>query len=377
MDHVDVLTMRHRHVHYAAVVLCFACPMVSAASLTNFEATAIKGPECVTDTSSYFYAEEETAPAVPANLGHFYMVVRHMGLQAVAAPARNDFAQLPLNYPDADLSGAPLTGLTVPEPRANWQRARQPFSTADNSSAFQIHCYDVGSFINTWAFPYQVVVGGGHHSVYAYDFDEPLPPAFDDDPSTDLVMQVSLEVPGVALWPSPDSAPLPVGQASLFAYFRDRTTGKLFASVLLLFDTRLGAGWAYPSNAAHDMGTPFVSMALNDSARYAVLSPVSASATGIPWTGLRFFRGHITQDTFRTMLRDIDAYCADHRDAAYCDSTMPNGDAFSEDVRNYDVEEFGFLHEVFRTPDSNISMGLHFFGVGLFHFRDAAPSTIH
>jgi hypothetical protein len=146
---------------------------------------------------------------------------------------------------------------------------------------------------------------------------------------------------------------------------------------MLLFDTRLGMDGTYPPYVGHDGAAPFVSMPLNENARYAVLSPVSAKATGTPWTALRFFRGHITQDTFRTMLNDINAFCAAPRDAAFCDPTQPSGDAFVQDSKQYDVQAFGFLHEVFRTPDSNISMGLHFYDLGIWRFGDVAPLTIN
>jgi hypothetical protein len=233
-----------------------------------------------------------------------------------------------------------------------------------------MHCYDAGSFINTWTFPYTVVPGSGAHLVYGYEFhDPPPPPAFDDDPSTDLVLQVSLEVPWLALWPSPTTGEQPVGLVSLFAYFRDRTTGKPFAALMVLFDNRLGVDGTVPPYVADDLRTPFVGMPLNSQAGYATLSPVSSSATGVPWTGLRFFRGHISQDNFRSMLHDINAYCADHRGAPFCEAAPSSANAFTEDVRNYDITIFGVLHEVFRAPDSNISMGLHVYDLGVWNFR--------
>jgi len=345
----------------------------SSADLLAFQATPLKGPECVTDTTGYFYAEDELNPdpatAVPS-LSHYYLVVRNLGLGAVAAQPVYDFGHLPADYVDSSLRGAALTGLAVPEPRTSWQRSTHGDSTADDSSAFQVHCYDAGSFINTWTFPYTTVPGSGAHLVYGYDFhDPPPPPAFDDNPATDLVLQVSLEVPWVALWPSPTTGELPVGQVSLFAYFRDRATGKLFVALMLLFDNRLGLDGTFAPYVADDLRTPFVSMTLNSQAGYATLSPISSTATGIPWTGLRFFRGHISQDNFRSMLRDINVYCAGHRDAPFCESSPSSANAFTEDVKNYDITIFGVLHEVGRAPDSNISMGIHLYDLGLWNFR--------
>jgi hypothetical protein len=347
--------------------------VASAADLRSFRATPIKGPECVTDTTGYFYAEDELAPdpttALPA-LTHFYLVVRNLGLDAVVASPAYDFGRLPADYGAPSFRSAALTGLAVPEPRAQWQRSTHINSTADDSSAFQMHCYDAGSFINTWTFPYTSVPGSAAHSVYGYDFhDPPPPPVFDDDPATDLVLQASLEVPWVALWPSPTTGEQPVGQVSLFAYFRDRTTGKLFAVVMLLFDNRLGVDGTYVPYVSDDLRTPFVSMPFNSRAGYATFSPASSSATGVPWTGLRFFRLHVTQDNFRSMLRDINAYCLGHRDAPFCDTTSSSVNAFTEDVRRYDITLFGILHEVGRAPDSNISMGVHLSDVGVWNFR--------
>jgi hypothetical protein len=357
-----------------SVLAAFAAVQVAlAADLRSFQATAIKGPECVTDTAGYFYAEDELAPdpatALPA-LPHFYLVVRNLGLDAVSASPAYDFGRLSTDYEEPTLRNAALTGLTVPEPRASWQRSTGVNSTADDSSAFQMHCYDAGSFINTWTFPYTSVPASGAHSIYGYDFhDPPPPPVFDGNPATDLVLQVNLEVPWVALWPSPTTGEQPIGQVSLFAYFRDRTTGKLFAVLMLLFDNRLGIDGTYVPYVSDDLRTPFVSMPLNARAGYATLSPASSSATGIPWTGLRFFRGHIGQDNFRSMLHDINAYCLSHRDAPFCEAAPSSADAFTEDVTNYDITSFGILHEVARAPDSNLSIGMHLYDLGVWNFR--------
>ena len=348
-------------------------PGASAADLLSFQAVPIKGPECVGDTTGYFYAEDELAPdpatSVPA-LAHFYLVVRNLGLNAVAASPTYDFGRLPLDYEEPLLRGSALTGLTVPEPKTRWQRSSRADSTADDSSAFQIQCYDAGSFINSWTFPFATIPGSGAHSAYGYDFHElELPRVFDHDPATDFVLQTSLEVPWVALWPSPTTGETPVGQVSLFAYFRDLITGKVFASLLLLFDNRLGVNGNFESYVADDLRTPFVSMTLNSHAGYATLSPSSGIATGVPWTGLRFFRGHISQENFRNMVRDVNAYCAAHRDAPFCDAAPGSLDAFRGDVRNYELTSFGVLHEIARAPDSNISMGVHVFGLGAWNFH--------
>src|SRR5215831_2699067 len=63
----------------------------SSADLLAFQATPLKGPECVTDTTGYFYAEDELNPdpatAMPS-LSHYYLVVRNLGQGAVATGVR-------------------------------------------------------------------------------------------------------------------------------------------------------------------------------------------------------------------------------------------------------------------------------------------------
>ena len=127
---------------------------------------------------------------------------------------------------------------------------------------------------------------------------------------------------------------------------------RFFVLVVGLLDNRLGIDGTFPSYVADDLRTPFASATLNSRVRYATLSPASSAAAGVPWTGLRFFRGHITQDNFRSMVRDINAY-----------------DAFSEDVRSYDITSFGLLHEIGYAPNSNISMGVHIYDLGVWNFR--------
>jgi hypothetical protein len=354
------------------IAVAFSGP-AHAADPRFFRATPIKAPECVTDTTGYFFAEDENNPdpatALPA-LSHYYFVVRNLGLGAVAASPNNDFGRFPADYEDPSLRDELLTGLSVPEPRSKWQRSTRTDSTVDDSSAFQMRCIDAGSYINTWTFPFTKVPGSGAHSVYGFDFhDAPPPPVFDSDPTTDFVIEVGLEVPWVALWADPRTGEVPVGQVSLFAYFRDRTAGKLFVVLLLLFDNRLGVDGSEPTYIADDLRTPFVGMTLNAHAEYATLSPASSSATGVAWRRMRLFRGHISQDNFRRVLHDLNMYCATHGAAPFCEPVAFRSTPFSEDVASYDVTQFGLLHEVGRTPDSNISMAIHFSGLGIWNFH--------
>jgi len=155
--------------------LLFALAACSVAAATATRAadpahstfTPLKAPDCVTDAAASFFADDEEVPngiALPRD--RFFMVVRHMGANAVAAAPAYDFSRFPDDYGWLVVRGHGLTGLAVPDPKPVWQRASRADATMDNASAFQIHCQDAGSFINTWTFPSTVVAGGGPHAIY-------------------------------------------------------------------------------------------------------------------------------------------------------------------------------------------------------------------
>ncbi len=351
---------------------CIAGPAASA-DFTHFDATALKDPECVADPSLSFVADNADRasarhPLLPVD--RYYLVVRHLGDAAVSAAPKFDFSRVPDSYGLAAARGLPLTNLVVPDPKEVWQRARSTNADLDSSSAFQLHCYDAGSFLNTWTFAHRSVNGGGPHAIYGYTFGNPPPPAvFDNNPQTEFVLQASIEVPWFVAWADSTAASQPVGQVSLFAYFRDRSTGKTFALVLAVFDNRFVSNPTYASIVAHDGETPFVSMPLNRDAAYATQAPYSAAFTGSPWTGLRFFRARITQDNFRDAVTAIDAYCRSHASQPQCDTIDDPSTAFSASVSDYELTEFGVLHEVFVGATDNLSMGVHIHDLGAWNFR--------
>jgi hypothetical protein len=231
----------------------------------------------------------------------------------------------------------------------------------------------MGSFLNTWTFPSRPLTGEGPHVVFGYDFDRSSPPAaFDADPGTDLGLQVELEVPWLATWIDADDPPplAPLGQASLFAYFRDRVTGRTFALLLLLFDSRYADAPSYPSYVDHDTENPFVSMPLNPSARFAVPYPKSAKFGGRTWSGLRPFGARVTQTHFAAALREINRFCGNHPQLAHCAPLAGGQPAFSPLPADYLLTSFGLLHEVFGVDERNhLSMGLHARRLGAWQFR--------
>src|SRR5579862_614338 len=230
----------------ATIALSAAATSGGAADLANGTPTTIKDPECISDPSALFFVQNSGAeprhPVLP--IGHYYEIVRYLGEDAVASPDENDFGHVSQFHPYPPFRGLPLTGFTPPEPRSKYQRARNDFSVADNSSGFQLSCYDSGSYINTWTFPFLNIQGGGAHSVYGYSFDLTLAPAiFDDDPGTDFVLQASMEVPWFYSVPDSSVGPdlVPVGQVSLFAYLVDRRSSKVFGLLVGVFDNRYTA----------------------------------------------------------------------------------------------------------------------------------------
>ncbi len=349
---------------------------VCAADLFNFQVTALTSPECLDDVSDLFFSQN-LPPTVPVHptlpIGSYYMLVRYLGADSVSAPSAYDYGYLPQSYPWPPVRGMALTGLSVPEPVAAWQRADRPDATPDNSSAFQLHCYDAGSFINTWTFPDLPLTGGGAHSIYGYSYyDAQSPLIFDSNPGTDFVVQASVEIPWFAAWADP-MAPagiVPVGEVSLFAYLRDRQSGKTFALLFGIFDNRYGSNPTYASFVSHDGETPFVSMPINSSGKYLTLSPYSSTFTGNVWSGLKFFRAQVSQVKFSQALADMNAYCHAHSTENYCGSSTPAGNAYSPVVTDYEITDFGVLHEVVRGgTNGNLSMGVHIYGLGAWNFR--------
>lgn len=342
----------------------------------NFQATALRGPDCITDASLSFFSDnvqtaEPPHPTLP--IGHYYTIVRYLGANSISAPAAADFGHVPQSYPWPPLRGAAVTGLSVPDPKDAWQRASHAGATLDDSSAFQLHCYDAGSFINTWTFAVDPsLTGAGPHSIYGYSFDNAnTPPIYDGNPATDFVLQASVEIPLFTAWPDPLAPPgiVPIGQVSLFAYLRDRVSGKTFALLLGIFDNRFASNTTYVPFVAHDGATPFVSSPIAVNARYATISPVSSTFTGTTWTGLRFFRVHVTQDNFRQALADVNTYCQTHVAQRYCTASTSAGNAYSPSVTDYQITDFGVLHEIFRSPRENLSMGVHVYDLGAWNFR--------
>lgn len=338
--------------------------------------TPIKGPECIADASRAFIAQnvEPTVPVFPSmpNEG-FYLVVRYLGERSISGSPGFDFGRFPADWPAASNRGLPITGLTVPQPRAAWQRAASDDATPDTSSAFQLHCTDAGSWLNTATFARRDIVGGGPHAVYGFAFNNPPPqPPFDRSAGTEFVLQANVEVPWfrISLPPAVTVTTAPIGQVSFFAYFRDRTTRKVFGLIVGIFDNRYGADGLYDAYVAHDTQTPYVSQPLAGASPYVVRAPESQSFTGVAWSGPRFFRARLPQDRFLRAVADVNAWCREHRAMRYCDAPSAEAAAFSVDPLDYEVTDIGVLHEVFRgVPEGDLAMGVHVSDFGAWNLR--------
>src|SRR5437660_2251194 len=348
----------------------------SAADLYKAVATPIKAPDCITDPAQSFFADNESPTVAPHDTvpsGRYYLIVRYLGDEAVAAPTDYDFGHFSASYAAPELRGQPITGLTVPSPASMWQRAERANATVDDSSAFQLYCDHAGMFINSWTFPSREVTGGGPHAIYGHNFaTASRPRIFDDKPTTDFALQANIEIPWFRAWIDPLSPPAlpPIGQVSLFAYFHDRVTGKAFAFLLDIFDNRFKEVLRYQSYVAHDGGIPFISVPVNRHAPYATPYAKSAQFTGTTWSGLRLFGARITQQQFAAALNGINAFCAARVDLPNCASAPGIGAAYNANVTDYEITSFGVLNEIFGTDSRNhLSMGVHVSGLGAWNFR--------
>ena len=359
-----------------ALAFTWLCPLASAADFFNFTASALKAPDCITDAAPSFFSQN-VQPAEPPHptlpIGRYYMIVRYLGADSVSFPTAFDYGRFPSTYPWPPFSGLALTGLTVPDPKGTWQRARQAGATLDESSAFQLHCYDAGSFMNTWTFATDpAITGGGPHAIYGYSFDDAgTPPIFDANPATDFVLQASLEIPWFAAWPHAGAGPgvVPIGQVALFAYLRDRRTGRIFALLLAIYDNRFAGNPTYRRSSrmtarrrsCRCRSTP--AHATRESRRFP---PRSRERRG---AGCAFSARTSRRTLFGWRWPTSTTYCAANRTQRYCGDISGSGSAFSSTVTDYQITDFGVIHELALDPGDNLSMGLHIFDLGAWNFR--------
>jgi hypothetical protein len=319
---------------------------VGAADLFNGTPSAIVEPDCIADPGAAFL----TQSAPPE--GRFTLIVRHLGLDALDVHPSYDFGAI---------EGLPLTNLSVPTPRGAWQRARSD-QDPNYTSAFQVHCFDAGFFINTWRFEPRELIDEGPHVAYGFAFSDP-PPAFDADPATDLVLQAELEVPWLYR---------PQGSAIAQTYFQirlfDVSTERSFQMTFLLHQNTGVEFTPYADYARNDslfVATPLMTNAV------ITRSPYSAAPSATSWTGLRFFRAQLTPANFRAAIDLVNGFCATRGDVPDCSVLPARATPLSIDPTHYVVSEFSVITEIFNadTDANGLSIGLHLRGLGLYNFR--------
>ena len=212
---------------------------------------------------------------LPKTYDKFTLITRHLGYNCnkQTPPAGVDCNEIYANKNPVTWDVGTLTGFQPPAPVSNWQLGYHNLGLPSGSSAFQMHDYDVGSFINTWSFNHtQPVIGGGPHTVYQINYSSPKSPW--RTPTSELTLQAHIQIPWVVTWKGG------VGQFSFFFYLKDIKSNIIFPYVLAIFDTRPAGVDNGKEFLSHDTFHPFVSTPIKAGTRYATKSPFSESFVG-------------------------------------------------------------------------------------------------
>jgi len=255
-------------------------------------------PECATDLSRLH-------PQYPAlRPGRFYLMVREHG-----DPGTPEWLGQVANPVTWDVGS--YSGLRPPAPVGDWQRGYYDSGGAIGTSAVQWHCSDVGFLMNTYAFTRTVpVVGGGPHIAYEHKF-LPRPRVWTGD-EAGLRIRLELRLPWVYTVGADHAGGRGVAQTSLFLYAEHRRSGRIFAHVIGLFDSRpfgVGNGFEF---IAHDTefdyaSSPLLAQTRSGAApRYLRIADGSAGyVTGAGWPELRRFEIEIDRAHVQALLDDM------------------------------------------------------------------------
>ena len=347
------------------------------------------------------------------------MLVRWQGNPTVG---NTSWYQHPMSY-----NGGMYTNYTPPTPYTSWQRGYTPESGPAGTPGVQLHCFDAGMLINTFATPHAgaAVLGGGFNDMYGYAWspaNQPL--AFETvrngvNESAELVIQSDLEVPVLNGWsgveqPDGSYTYTPVtnlanyetyGTANLsfFVYLADTSHTSLHPIGILAapFDngycgncsceiegSEAFVGWDYPAGAwfgSADLCTTDVT-----TVRYT-----GSTTRTSPFTGEQFFRIHITPQNLVNLVNRINAQQCQAGMTGSCNctpgSTCPQN-GYSTNPNVYKIQYVGIIAESslcdehgsnvhcstdLRDPsepgynpgqDSNLSFALHATGVSAFWY---------
>jgi hypothetical protein len=207
-------------------------------------------PECILDLGRVQPQHPKREP------NQFYLMVRHQGepggaewLGQVANPVSWDVGL--------------YSGWRPPLPYATWQRGYYDLGPPSGTSAVQLHCRQVGFMLNTYSYTRTSPIDGGGPNI-AFEHAFAARPRVWSGADSVLRFELDLKLPWLYDPEADHAAGLGVAQVSLFYYAQQRRTGRVFAHVIALFDSRpngVGNGREF---VGHDTNLFFASSPLAD-----------------------------------------------------------------------------------------------------------------
>lgn len=311
-------------------VLTFGCkqdnqinPSEINENITLKSLQIILSPQNITDVTGRFFVENQ---ATPKNVA--YMSIRW---------------QDDINHPGNAISVSPsynpatFTGYTPPMPLTSWQRGEYDDSV-NGSPVFQLNGTYGGMLMNSWFTTYQVIVGGGQNTTYAYEFLNPSTPW--NTSTSVLWVQGDLKLPWFANWDNNSNDNFPVGQLSYFIYLKDISINKALCIIINAYDNR-----TVPlESVQNDTYTYFASTRFGGT-KYSTPNSYSASWRNTTWNTYNFYRAEITRQNIVNIATDVNTQF---------------GQNFSINPNDYQLTSAGILQETFREQGDQVSMGSSF-----------------
>jgi len=290
--------------------------------------TAITPTVCPSSSAGLFTTGQQYVDSGNGVLQNSWsMLVRWQGNPTVG---NTSWYSNPMSY-----NGGLYTGYTPPTPYSSWQRGYIPESGAAQTPGVQLHCFDAGMLINSWATPHAGarVAGGYFNDMYGYAWGATNKPnAFLVQRNgawvqSELVIQANLGVPYLNGWTGLKQADgsyafTPVTnlndnlayadtQLAFFVYVQDTIHPSLHPIAMLagVFDNGIVGTYACPTygnvNYDYSGGVWYASSQICTTdvttLRYGSLP------TGTPFSGQRFFRVHITPQNLINAVNRINA----------------------------------------------------------------------
>lgn len=257
-------------------------------------------PECIVDLARVQPQHPRREP------NRFYLLVRNQGepgsaewLGQVANPVTWDVGQ--------------YSGFRPPLPYASWQRGYYDLGPPSGTSAVQLHCRQAGFMLNTYSYTRSSPIrGGGPNISYEHAFAHR--PRVWSGAGSALRLELELKLPWLYDPEADHAAGLGVAQVSLFYYAQQRATGRVFAHVIALFDSRphgVGNGHEF---VGHDTNLYFASSPLAEvdagmnPVRFVQLGPGSATFRNrVTWPDAAYFSAEISREAIERALIELRA----------------------------------------------------------------------